>query len=72
MNHKKSFLVLFIVILAFIHTEKVKDNNYIENSDLIFLGVDHFRTISSYFAFNAYFAPNNDFSFSNIDFSNFY
>jgi hypothetical protein len=68
MNHKKSFLVLFIVILAFIHTEKVKDNNYIENSDLIFLGVDHFRTISSYFAFNAYFAPNNDFSFSNMTF----
>ena len=79
MEHKTSFIVLLIVLLTFIQSEKANEkkeleiniykaktsnsssgaseNNYIENSDAIFLSVNHFRLRDSYLAFNAYFAP---------------
>ena len=38
------------------------ENNYIENSDAIFLSVSHFRLRDSYLAFNVYFAPIKNYS----------
>ena len=84
MEHKTSFIVLLIVLLTFIQSEKANEkkeleiniykaktsnsssgaseNNYIENSDAIFLSVSHFRLRDSYLAFNAYFAPIKNYS----------
>ena len=84
MEHKTSFIVLLIVLLTFIQSEKANEkkeleiniykaktsnsssgaseNNYIENSDAIFLSVSHFRLRDSYLAFTAYFAPIKNYS----------
>ena len=84
MEHKTSFIVLLIVLLTFIQSEKANEkkeleiniykaktsnsssgaseNNYIENSEAIFLSVSHFRLRDSYLAFNAYFAPIKNYS----------
>ena len=84
MEHKTSFIVLLIVLLTFIQSEKANEkkeleiniykaktsnsssgaseNNYIENSDAIFLAVSHFRLSDSYLAFNIYFAPTKNYS----------
>ena len=84
MKLKNSFIVLLIILLSFMQSEKANEkneleidiyrakisnsssgaseNNYIENSDAIFLSVSHFRLRDSYLAFNVYFAPIKNYS----------